>query len=104
MPNKNKPMKSLYIFMVFIFSFCFYNNAIAQQVVKSIKQPPKINGVLKATNSAAARVKIHANSNTVVGTSKSHPNYSKKQKKQAEAKEEKEIKAAVSTKKEKQRK
>ncbi len=95
-------MKSLYIFSIFFLSICFCNNALAQSGGKIIKQSPRINGVLKATNSATAKVKIHANSNTVVGTGKTHPNYSKKQKKQAELKDEKEIQAT--TKKEKKQK
>ncbi|HUS02353.1 MAG TPA: hypothetical protein VMY77_11535 [Chitinophagaceae bacterium] len=44
-----------------------------------VKQPPKINGVLKATTNAAMKVKIHANSNSVFGTGNSNNNkYNKK--------------------------
>lgn len=102
-PNNN-PMKFLYIFILFFLSFCIYcNNGWAQPGGKMIKQPPRITGVLNATNSATAKVKIHANSNTVVGINKTHPNYGKKNKKQGEIKEEKEIEA-VTSKKEKNRK
>lgn len=97
-------MKTFYLFIVFFLSFCFCNTALAQLGGKIIKQPPRINGVVKATNSATAKIKIHANSNTIVGTNKTHPNYSKKQKKQAEVKDEKEMEAVVASKKARKRK
>jgi hypothetical protein len=50
----------------------------AQPGRPAVKQPPRINGVIKATTSASVNAKIHANSNSVFGTNKTHPNYNKK--------------------------
>src|SRR5688500_11191787 len=88
-------MKALFTFLVIFLSVCFCNNVIAQLGGKIVKQPPKIKSVLKATNSAKARVKIHANSNTVVGKSKTQPKYNKKNKKKVDLKDEKEIEATA---------
>ena len=71
-------MKTLFkIISIFTF-FLFSNNLLAQPGRNVVKQPPRINGILKATNNATARVKIHANSNSVFGSKKTHPNYEKR--------------------------
>jgi hypothetical protein len=81
-------MKTLFKIITIFTFFLFSNNLLAQPGRGVVKQPPRINGILKATNNATNRVKIHANSNTVIGTSKTHPNYDKKQAKKGELKEE----------------
>ena len=88
---KNLYMKSLYKIITLITLFLFSNNLPAQHGRIAVKQPPRINGVLKATSNAAAKVKIHANSNSVFGTSKTHPKYDKKQSPKGELKDEKVI-------------
>ena len=65
-------MKKFYTLCVLI---VLCNIAIAQPG-RNIKQPPKIKGVPTAISNT--KVKIHANSNSVYGTAKTHPNYSKK--------------------------
>ena len=84
-------MKSLYRLIAMFTLFFFSHNLSAQRGRVTVKQPPKINNVLKATNNATAKVKIHANSNSVVGPSKSHPKYDKKQPPKGELKDEKEV-------------
>ena len=84
-------MKSLYRIIALFTLFLFSNNLPAQHGHATIKQPPRINGVLKATSNATAKAKIHANSNSVFGTSKTHPKYDKKQPQKGELKDEKEV-------------
>ena len=74
LPNMNLKYKIVTLLITCFFSYC----ASAQQGRPTIKQPPKINGVLKATTNASINAKIHANSNSVFGTAKTHPNYNKK--------------------------
>lgn len=71
--------------------FLFSNNLPAQHGRITVKQPPRINGVSKATSNAATKAKIHANSNSVFGTSKTHPKYDKKRSSKRELKDEKVI-------------
>ena len=82
-------MKTLYKIITIFTLLLFFNNFPAQHVRSAVKQPPRINGVLKATSNAAAKAKIHANSNSVFGTSKTHPKYDKKKSPKGELKDEK---------------
>ena len=66
---------------------CLFSHYLYAQPGKVVK-PPKIN-VVKVTSNAAVNAKIHANSNSVFGTAKTHPKYDKKtQAKKGEIKEE----------------
>lgn len=82
-------MKALYKIITFFTLFLFSNDLLAQHRRIAVKQPPRINGVLKATSNTPAKAKIHANSNSVFGTSKTHPKYDKKLPPKGELKDEK---------------
>ena len=79
--------------------FIISNNLFAQPGHNMVKQPPRINGAVRATANANINAKIHANSNSVFGTGNAHPNYNKKDNPQKG-----EIKEAVETTKNKEKK
>ena len=74
-------MKALYTILAFFMTFIVSADLYSQPGRKAVKQPPRINGVQKATSNATAKAKIHANSNSVFGTGTTHPKYDKKSKK-----------------------
>lgn len=76
-PNMNLIYKITALCIACIFCYNSYS-----QPRPNIVKPPKINGVLKATTVANVNAKIHANSNSVFGTSNTHPNYNKKRQEQ----------------------
>lgn len=76
-PNKII-MKPIFKTAALLISILLSYNSHAQPGRSTIKQPPKINGVIKATTNANVNAKIHANSNSVFGASKTHPKYDKK--------------------------
>ena len=61
-----------------LFLACMFSCLTYAQRPNIVKQPPKINGVLKATGNAAMKAKIHANSNSVFGTGNRNNKYNKK--------------------------
>lgn len=76
-------MKTIYKIITLFMAFLISNHLFAQpgrssHINNIVKQQPRINGILKATNNANANAKIHANSNSVFGTRNTHPNYNKK--------------------------
>ena len=72
------------ITFLLIVVFIISNKLFAQPGRNMVKQPPRINGVVRATATANINAKIHANSNSVFGNGNSHPNYSKKEQPQKE--------------------
>lgn len=82
---------------------CLFSCYIYAQTGRpNIKQPPRINGVLKATTNAAVKAKIHANSNSVFGTGNNNAKYNKKNQPKKEAiKKEEEVAAISKSKKQK---
>lgn len=84
-PNMINTMKTI---ITIITALLFCNCLEAQQGIKVVKQPPKVNGVLKATTNATTKVKIHANSNTVHGTGNTKSAYKKPAQKKSGEKEE----------------
>ena len=93
----NLLIKTATLAIACLFSYFTY----AQPGRGAIKQPPRINGVLKATTNAAVKAKIHANSNSVFGTGTNNAKYNKKEQPKKEAvKKEEEV---VTTKSKKQK-
>lgn len=89
-----------------LFLACMFSCLTYAQRPNIVKQPPKINGVLKATTNAAMKVKIHANSNSVYGTGNNNTNkYNKKNPpKKDEIKKEEEVATNSKIKKQKNKK
>lgn len=84
---------------------CMFSCFTYAQRPALVKQPPKMNGVLKATTNAAINAKIHANSNSVFGTGNSNNKYTKKnQPKKEVIKKEDEVAADSKVKKQKNKK
>ena len=85
------------LFIVCVFSYNSYAQPGRPNIVK---QPPKINGILKATTTAKVNAKIHANSNSVFTPANTHANKKNEQKK-SEIKTEEEVKKNSKGKKQK---
>jgi hypothetical protein len=92
-------IQSAVLFIACLFSCYVYAQPGRPNIVK---QPPRINGVMKATTNAATNAKIHANSNSVFGTGNGQSNYNKKnQSKGEEIKKEEETAKNIKPKKQK---
>ena len=88
-----------------LFISCMFSCFTYAQRPNIVKQPPKLNGVLKATSNAAMNAKIHANSNSVFGAGNSNNKYNKKtQPKKEGIKKEEEVAANSKVKKQKNKK
>ena len=98
-------MKLIYKTAAFVIA-CMFSCLTYAQRPNIVKQPPKINGVLKATTNAAINAKIHANSNSVFGTGNGNTNkYNKKnQPKKEDIKKEEEVATNSKVKKQKNKK
>ena len=73
-------MKVIYKIIGFFSAILISDHLFSQPVHTNniVKQTQVINGILRATSNANSNVKLHANSNSVFGTSKTHPNYNNK--------------------------
>ncbi len=92
-------MKTKIIFLILTVGFLYNCPVFAQggrPPHKVVKQQPRVSGAISANTHANAKAKIHANSNSVFGSKKTHPNYEKRnQSKKGELKEDKELEVKV---------
>jgi hypothetical protein len=74
-------MKTKIIFLILTVGFLYNCPVFAQggrPPHKVVKQQPRVSGAISANTHANAKAKIHANSNSVFGSKKTHPNYEKR--------------------------
>ena len=94
--------------IIIVWTFVLFSDKLSAQPGHGlVKQPPKINGAIRAATNAgitAANAKIHANSNSVFGTGNTKPDYNKKnQPKKQDVKSEADVKKNTKEKKPKKK-